>query len=152
MPIGAFVTRREIYQKVFSRLDRCVVHSTTFGRNNLAMACGLATLQVIEEEKLVEQAARNGELIMEGLADFAERYSHVKAARGRGLMLGLVLDQPVKPLCAKMAEAGLLTLATAENVVRLLPPLNVKDGEIEEALEIMDDCLAELHGTAEAGE
>ena len=51
--VHAIVTRREIYQKTFSRMDRCVVHSTTFGRNNLAMACGLAALDVIDDERLV---------------------------------------------------------------------------------------------------
>src|SRR3989442_4695032 len=65
VPCAAIVTRREIYQGVFSRMDRCVVHSTTFGRNNLAMACGLATLQVIEDEGLVENAARMGDLLIE---------------------------------------------------------------------------------------
>ena len=60
VPCGAIVTRREIYQKTFSRMDRCVVHSTTFGRNNLAMACGLAALEVIDDEKLVENSARMG--------------------------------------------------------------------------------------------
>ena len=60
VPCGAIVTRRDIYQKTFSRMDRCVVHSTTFGRNNLAMACGLAALEVIDNEKLVENAAQNG--------------------------------------------------------------------------------------------
>ena len=64
VPCGAIVTRRSIYQKVFSRLDRCVVHSSTFGRNNLAMACGLASLTVIEDEKLVENSAAMGELLM----------------------------------------------------------------------------------------
>jgi acetylornithine/N-succinyldiaminopimelate aminotransferase len=56
------------------------------------------------------------------------------------------LDQPAKPVVDKMAEMGLIALATAEKVVRLLPPLNVKDGEIEEALDIMDDAFAEIHG------
>jgi acetylornithine/succinyldiaminopimelate/putrescine aminotransferase len=53
VPCGAILTRREIYDKTFSRMDRCVVHSTTFGRNNLAMAAGLATLQVMEDEHIV---------------------------------------------------------------------------------------------------
>src|SRR5213592_3316437 len=56
VPCGAIVTRREIYQKTFSRMDRCVVHSTTFGRNNLAMACGLASLEIIDNEKLIDRA------------------------------------------------------------------------------------------------
>src|SRR5436309_9114354 len=58
VPCGAIVTRRDIYQKTFSRMDRCVVHSTTFGRNNLAMACGLAALEVIDNEKLIENSAK----------------------------------------------------------------------------------------------
>ena len=60
VPCGAIVARRDIYQKTFSRLDRCVVHSTTFGRNNLAMACGLAALEVLDDEKLIENSARDG--------------------------------------------------------------------------------------------
>ena len=65
VPCGAIITRRDIYQKTFSRMDRCVVHSTTFGRNNLAMACGLAALEIIDQENLVENAAKMGALLME---------------------------------------------------------------------------------------
>ena len=53
-------TRRDIYQKTFSRMDRCVVHSTTFGRNNLAMACGLAALEVLDDEKLDRELRAHG--------------------------------------------------------------------------------------------
>src|SRR5262249_2495132 len=57
VPCGAVITRRDIYQKTFSRMDRCVVHSSTFGRNNLAMACGVAALEIIDNEKLVDRSA-----------------------------------------------------------------------------------------------
>ena len=77
-------------------------------------------------------------------------YEHVKEVRGRGLMLGMVLDQPAKEFVGKLADNGLLALATAENVVRMLPPLNVKDSEIDEALDIIDDCLADWHGMSRA--
>src|SRR5947209_17491930 len=70
VPCGAIVTRREIYQKTFSRMDRCVVHSTTFGRNNLAMACGLASLEVLDDEKLIETSTRRGALRMERVDAF----------------------------------------------------------------------------------
>src|SRR2546430_16094557 len=60
VPCGAIVSRRHICQKTVSRMDRCVVHSTTFGRNNLAMACGLASLEVIDNEKLIENSAKMG--------------------------------------------------------------------------------------------
>src|SRR5437899_5043843 len=65
VPCGAIVTRRDIYQKTFSRMDRCVVHSTTFGRNNLAMACGPAALGVLDNENLIENSAQRGARVME---------------------------------------------------------------------------------------
>ena len=67
--------------------------------------------------------------------------------RGKGLMLGLILDQPAKPVTNMMTEKGLLTLATGEKVIRFLPPLNVKDEEIEEAVGILDECLEEFFST-----
>ncbi|MFC1453396.1 aspartate aminotransferase family protein [Verrucomicrobiota bacterium] len=123
-------------------------HASTFGGTPLACAAALATLDVIEEEDLVARAKQAGETLSKGLAAFAEKYEHVVEARGLGLMVGMVLDEPAKPFVQRLADEGLLALATAENVVRFLPPLNVKDSEIEEALEILDDCLAEWHGVA----
>jgi len=122
------------------------MHASTFGGGPLACAAALATIRVIEQEGLLERAKVAGEKLKSGLSAFVGKYEHVKAVRGRGLMLGMVLDQDAKPLVQAMAEMGLLTLATAEKVVRLLPPLNVKDEEIEEALDIANDCLAEMHG------
>jgi predicted acetylornithine/succinylornithine family transaminase len=146
-PIGAVVGGPKL-----ADLFRPGMHASTFGGTPLACAAALATLEVIEEEGLVEKAGRAGELFKEGLAEYVEQFEHVKEVRGRGLMLGLVLDQPAKPLVDAMREAGLLALATAGNVVRFLPPLNVKDGELEEALDIIHDCLAEMHGIAVAEE
>ena len=84
VPCGAIVTRREIYQKTFSRMDRCVVHSTTFGRNNLAMACGLAALDVIDDENLVENSARMGRASDGARRCFAgETFVHQGSARQR---------------------------------------------------------------------
>jgi predicted acetylornithine/succinylornithine family transaminase len=121
-------------------------HASTFGGTPLACAAALATLDVIEAESLLAQAAASGRLLQEGLQTFVDKYEHAVEVRGRGLMLGLVMDQPAKPLTDAMAELGVLALPTAETVVRLLPPLNVKAEEIEEALEIMEECLAEMHG------
>jgi len=123
-------------------------HASTFGGSPLACAAALATIEVIEEEGLLERAAEKGELFKEGLEDFAERFAHVTEVRGMGLMLGLVLDQDAKPLTQAFAEIGLLTIPTAGNVVRFLPPLTVKDDELEEALDIMEDCLDSMHQEA----
>jgi len=121
-------------------------HASTFGGTPLACAAALATLDIMDIEGLVERAAEKGDLFKEGLEAFADKYEHVTEVRGRGLMLGLVLDQDAKPLADDLAEIGLLTIATAGNVVRFLPPLTVTDDELEEALDILDDCLAEMHG------
>src|SRR3954466_8253237 len=84
VPCGAIVARRDVYQKTFSRMDRCVVHSTTFGRNNLAMACGLASLHVLESENLVENSGRMGELLMQRIDALRAKHSFIKEVRGKG--------------------------------------------------------------------
>ncbi len=120
-------------------------HASTFGGGPLACAAALASFDVIEQEGLVAKAKEKGSLLKEGLEDFVERFEHVVEARGEGLMLGLVLDQDAKPLAKSLEEMGLLAIPTAGNVIRLLPPLNVKDDELEEALDMLDDCLEEMH-------
>lgn len=121
-------------------------HASTFGGAPLACAAALATLEVIESESLVARAAEKGAMFKNQLAEFIGKFEHVVDVRGRGLMLGIVLDQPAQPLVDLLAEMGLLTVATAQNVVRLLPPLNATDGEFEEALDMIHDCLEEWHG------
>jgi len=101
VPCAAIVMRREIYQKTFSRLDRCVVHSSTFGRNNLAMACGLATLQVLDEEGLVKNAELMGDLLLTKLNNLKEKHSLIKEVRGKGLILAIEFQEP-KELAAKL--------------------------------------------------
>ena len=140
-PIGAVVASPKL-SDVFQPGN----HASTFGGTPLACAAALATLQVIEDENLVHRAAEAGRALQSGLSAFIGKYEHVKEVRGRGLMVGMVLDQAAKPLTDMMADAGLLVIPTAENVVRFLPPLTVKDSEIEEALEIANESLAIWHG------
>ncbi len=121
-------------------------HASTFGGGPLACAAALATFEVIEQEDLVAKAQEKGALLKEGLEDFVDRFEHVVEARGEGFMLGFALDQDAKPLAKSLQEMGLLVIPTAGNVIRILPPLNVKDDELEEALDMLDDCLEEMHG------
>lgn len=146
-PIGAVVAGPRLAD-VFSPGK----HASTFGGTPLACAAALATLDVIEDEKLVERARTSGAAFAEGLRELAGRYERVLDVRGRGLMLGLVLDRPAREVVDMAADMGLLCLATAESVIRFLPPLNVKDSEVEEALEMLDECLAEWHGRPVAEE
>ena len=78
MPVAAMVTTREIFQKAVGTLERSYVHQSTYGRNRLSMAAGLATLRIIERDGLVEHAAHMGSVLLDGLAELQQRYEMVK--------------------------------------------------------------------------
>lgn len=94
VPVGAVLTRKDIYDKLFNRMDRAVVHGSTFAKNDLAMAAGIATLEVLESEKLVENAARTGERLLTAFRDMAQRHELLCDVRGLGLMIGVEFGAP----------------------------------------------------------
>lgn len=147
LPMGAIVAAPKIADVL-----QPGKHASTFGGSPLVCAAALATLQVIEDENLLQNAAEMGEKFKQGLQALVDRYEHLKEVRGLGLMIGLALDKPAKELEARLMEIGLLSLATAEKILRFLPPLNVKPGEIAEALEMLDEVCAEWHGAPGAEE
>ena len=106
-------------------------HGSTFGGNPLACVAALATLAVIDEEGLAARAAKLGDIIREGIAAKLAGVAGVKDIRGKGLMIGIELDRPCGDLVERGLEAGLLINVTADAVVRLLPPLNMKDAEVQ---------------------
>jgi ornithine--oxo-acid transaminase len=108
VPVGAVAMRKAIYNKVFDRMDRAVVHGSTFAKTDIAMAAGLATLQVLEDENIVENAAKIGAEIQSDLAALIDRYEFVKAVRGKGLMIAIEFGAP-KSLSLKAAWALLET-------------------------------------------
>src|SRR5881394_3936666 len=166
VPCGAIVTRREIYQKTFSRMDRCVVHSTTFGRNNLAMACGLAALDVIDDEKLVENSARMGALLMARIDSLRGKHSFIKEVRGKGLIIAIEFHEPTefklkmawkllhkvdKVFFAQMVVTQMLSkhriltqvAGHAMDVMKILPPLIIGEKEVDMFVNALDDVLTE---------
>jgi len=166
IPVSACIMRRSIYQKTFGPLDRCQVHSTTFGQNDMAMAAGLATLHVIDEEKLVERSARVGEKLLAGLAALMERHELIADVRGKGLMIGIEFRPPsglklkAAWMAAETAQKGLfsqlLVMALMRdhhiltqvggpgvNIIKLLPPLIIGDEEVEMIVSAFDDVLGE---------
>ena len=166
VPCGAIVARREIYQKTFSRMDRCVVHSTTFGRNNLAMACGLAALEVIDSENLIENSARMGALLMEKVDRLREKHSFIKEVRGKGLIIAIEFHEPTefklkmgwkllhkvdKVLFAQMVVTQMLSkhriltqvAGHAMDVVKILPPLIIGEREVDMFVNALDDVLTD---------
>ncbi|MEP6637395.1 MAG: aspartate aminotransferase family protein, partial [Acidobacteriota bacterium] len=166
VPCGAIVARRDIYQKTFSRMDRCVVHSTTFGRNNLAMACGLAALEVLDDEKLVENSAKMGALLMERVYALRAKHSFIKEVRGKGLIIAIEFQEPNefklkmawkllhkvdKVLFAQMVVTQLLSkhrvltqvAGHAMDVVKILPPLIIGEKEVDMFVTALDEVLTE---------
>jgi ornithine--oxo-acid transaminase len=164
VPCGAIVTRRAIYQKVFNRLDRAVVHSSTFGRNNLAMACGLAALDVLENEKLIENSAIIGKMLLEKIDALRAKHSLIKEVRGKGLMIAIEFHEPPQ-LALKLAwrimhriDHGLfaqlvivpllsrhriLTQVAGHNmdVIKILPPLIITEKEVDIFVNAFDEAL-----------
>jgi ornithine--oxo-acid transaminase len=165
MPVAAMVTRRDIYQSAVGTLERSYVHQSTFGRNRLSMAAGLAAIRVIQRDNLVERAARSGTLLLQGLSELKERHEIVKDVRGRGLMIGVELGPPPAGVARlnwrlmHMASEGLfpqliviplhrdhgvITMAAGKNdVIKLLPPLTLSDDEAQSFLSSFDAVLAD---------
>ncbi len=94
VPSSAVLMRRRIYEKMFDRMDRAVVHGSTFAKNDLAMAAGIATLDVIEQERLIENAARMGDRLMRELTAIIPHYEMLRDVRGKGLMIGIEFGPP----------------------------------------------------------
>jgi ornithine--oxo-acid transaminase len=94
VPVGAVLTRKAIYDEVFSRMDRAVVHGSTFSKNDLAMAAGIATLSVLGDERMIENAAQMGERLIGTLSRMASSYELVREVRGKGLMIGVEFGAP----------------------------------------------------------
>src|SRR6202789_781554 len=89
VPIGAVLMRKGVFDKIFSQMDRALVHGSTFAKNDLAMAAGIATLEVIKSEKLIEAAAKRGAELRLAFNRMVPEYELVKDVRGKGLMIGV---------------------------------------------------------------
>jgi predicted acetylornithine/succinylornithine family transaminase len=138
LPIGAAVAREEV-AAVFQPGS----HGSTFGGNPVACAAAKAVLDVIKEDGLAEQAARNGEYMKDRLTALQDRYP-IKEVRGLGFLLGMELEQPAGQLVNLCQERGLLVNCTGERVIRFLPPLITTREEIDEALEILEKAMQEF--------
>lgn len=140
-PIGAVVAGEKL-ATVFQPGH----HATTFGGTPLACAAALSVVEVIEEEQLLANAMVMGAYLVEQLCDIALKHKKwIAGVRGIGLLLGLILDVPALPVQKRLEEKGLLTLATAGNVLRLLPPLTITQEEVDEAVAKIAEACAELH-------
>ncbi len=118
-------------------------HASTFGGNHLACAAGLATLSIIEDEGLVENARAMGELLIERLMELAHQSPRVDHVRGRGLLLGLQLtDDSASQVQAQCIQSGLIVNAIGDDLIRLAPPLVVSAAQCERAVAILAQAVA----------
>ncbi|MEJ2266785.1 MAG: acetylornithine/succinylornithine family transaminase [Anaerolineales bacterium] len=115
------------------------MHASTFGGNPLACAACLAALEVMEEERLPEQAAEKGTALLAGLREIQSPL--IREVRGLGLMIGVELKKKVAPYLQGMADRGVIALPAGLSVVRLLPPLVITEEQIERVLEVMAEVL-----------
>jgi ornithine--oxo-acid transaminase len=168
VPVGATMARGWIFDKVYSSMDRVLVHDSTFGSNAAAMAAGLATLAVIEDEQLVANAERTGDALMRAIQDAADRYEMLAEVRGRGLMIGMEFGKPDalklrtswnmlqkarRGLFAQMVVVALfqrhriLTQVSGDHmeVIKLLPTLTIGDEEVRMFTDALDDVMKDAH-------
>lgn len=167
-PVGAVACGKGILEKVFNSMDRALVHGSTFSKNNLAMAAGLATLEVIEQERLVENAARVGGQILAGLEPLVAHYELLSDVRGRGMMIGLEFSQPRSfslKASWKMLEAAnkglfcqMITVPLfmrhrilsqvaghGMHIVKFIPPLSLSDDDRRWIIDAVTDVVADAH-------
>jgi ornithine--oxo-acid transaminase len=168
VPVGAVITTPKIMDAVFDSMEHCVVHSNTFGQNDLAMAAALATLHVMEEERMVENAAALGRYAMESLAEIGRSCPFVDEVRGKGLMFGIDFKRPERSLKLKAAwdtlhtlnfgvfsqmitvpllqEHKILTQVAGYHteVIKFLPPLNISQSDIDWFLTAMSKVLEDI--------
>lgn len=167
-PTGAVLFRRAIYDKTFSSLDRCIVHSSTFSQNDLAAVCGLATLSVLEEENIVENAAAVGAYLLERLQSLVGRYELLKEVRGKGLVIAIEFGPP-KSLSLRagwtmihklnqdlfcqailvplMMDHKILAQVAAHgmDVIKLIPPLVLTRADVDRFMTSFEAVLESAH-------
>jgi ornithine--oxo-acid transaminase len=170
MPVAAMVTTREIYQRAVGTLERSYVHQSTYGRNRLSAAAGLATMRVIERDGLLAHVARVGDVLRDGLAELQKRHEMIADVRASGLMIGIELGAPRSRAARmswrlmRMASEGLfpqlvviplhrdhrvITMAAGKNdVIKLLPPLTLSEREAHDFLGALDTVLADCSSAA----
>lgn len=165
VPVGAVLVSRAAFQRVFDRMERAVRHGSTFGGNDLAAAAGLATLEVLDDERLIERAARLGELLLELTRPLVERHEIVRDVRGLGLMWAIEFGPPAGGGTRWLWEAverrqpGLFSQLIAGplfhrhrilcqvaghrlNVIKALPPLVIEEEEIRRFAAALTETVA----------
>lgn len=168
IPVGATITRRAIYDSVYDGMHRAIVHASTFGMGNMAMAAALASLRVLDDENLPERALELGARFRNGIEAMVPRFEFLKGVRQRGLMIAIEFGPPESmslraawAMVNKMdenlfAQAIVLPLLDdhhiltqvaghAMPIIKILPPLNISEADVDWFLEALEDVMVKLH-------
>ena len=139
-PIGAVLMNKKVAKAMTPG-----THGSTFGGNPLAMAVGNTVMDIVSTKKFLNNVKKSSKYFFSKLNKLKEKYpSTIKEIRGRGLLIGIQLHTDQTKFIKKLMDNKLLTIRAAENVVRILPPLNVKIKEIDLALKIIDKVCSEV--------
>lgn len=133
VPIGAMLASEKV-----ATAFAAGTHGSTFGGNPLSCAAALSVLDTIEHEGLLNHVNEQSVRLKAGLQSMVEKFSMAQSVRGSGLLLGLACSSAVAPMIESCKLKGLLVLPAGPNVVRMLPALNVKASEVEQAMEILE--------------
>jgi 4-aminobutyrate aminotransferase len=153
LPLSATVAKKEIMDSW-----KPGQHASTFGANPVAVEAALATLDVMQDEKLVENAKRLGDRMTKRLLEMKEKYEIIGDVRGFGLMVGVEIVKSKKTkqrgekeshdIIDRCFRSGLVAITSGKNVVRLIPPLNTPDDVLDEGLDIFEDAVAVVNASA----
>lgn len=169
MPIGAFITTDDIWQKAYGGVEKATLHTSTFGGNTWAAAAGIAAIEVLVNEKLPAAAAEKGAYFISGLRDLQKKYPLLQEVRGQGLLIGIELTQPggltnkaTMGLASKLSHEYLGSMVAGEllnrhriitaytlnnpNVIRMEPPLTVTREDLDYVLNALDEVLKKHKG------
>lgn len=138
-PIGAMCAVDEVAQAFGHG-----THGSTFGGNPLATAASLATFKAIKEEKVLENCNAMGEYLVSKLEELKGKYDVVDNIRGRGLMVGMELTKPGKPVIDELLKEGILLNCTADTILRFIPPLIIAKDDIDNMISKLDKALGNL--------
>src|SRR6266480_6048297 len=136
LPLGAFLAKEE-----FGSAISVGQHGTTFGGGPLACRVALEYMEGLEEEKLLENVARVGRYLQEQLNLVVERYAAAQGVRGRGLIQGLQLDVPARPLVEQALAEGVLFNSTQDSVLRFLPPFLLQEKHVDKGMRVLKKLL-----------
>ena len=139
VPVGAFLLNEKTGANSLVAGD----HGTTYGGNPLACAAIKKTLDLFEENHIIEHVASVGEYLKEQLEEVAAEFDCILTRRGMGLMQGLVFDKPVGPIIAKAMEKGLILINAGADVIRFLPPLIITKEDVDTMTAILKEAIKE---------